>query len=303
MPAVRVAPDDERLRYSGYVDLDLTAEHAVFSRRYAGNLGGFADAARQAPGATLRFRTNAHSVAVLVRYTSAGYGDQQEAGTCSEFCAITNERACYTSSCTASCAVTLYVDGERVPTRREDGFYQGDVRVAAMSQAQPTAHHYELIMPWAAAVEFRGLELSSTTRVPEVLPSPPAPSFLYVAYGDSITHGWCSESPYPELIARRNGWRSVNLGIAGMGAQSETVAQHGAAIARQGGDLVTVAIGTNDFWWCGNVEEPLRQTIAGIRHGQSTVPIVLITPLRAFYEARRWWEGARPRPARHVTAT
>ena len=33
---------------------------------------------------------------------------------------------------------------------------------------------------------------------------PPRGRFTYIAYGDSITHGYCAEMPYPGLIGRLN---------------------------------------------------------------------------------------------------
>eukprot|EP00966_Prymnesium_polylepis_P014590 336927-Prymnesium_polylepis.1 len=68
------------------------------------------------------------------------------------------------------------------------------------------------------------------------------------------------------------------MGIAGMGAVDEQPWGHGAAIAHVAGHLITISIGINDFWWCGQVEPLLKSTVAGIRAVQPLTPIVLITP-------------------------
>ena len=240
-----VTPDDFHIGYSGYVDLLLDGSRAAFQRTYAGNLVGLRDGPLQTPGARVHWRTDAEIVDVVLQYQGSVHPHH-----CSESCAITNSGTCYSSACHARCAVLLFIDGElrEDATRHSDGEYDGEVRVAAMRQADAGVHEYELVMPWSAVVEFKWLEISSTRAEPQLLSNQPLPSFIYVAYGDSIVHGWCGRQPYPELIARRNGWQSVNLGVAGMGATPEAEWAHGAAIAQAGGALVSIAIGTNDFW-------------------------------------------------------
>ncbi|KAL3892531.1 MAG: hypothetical protein SGPRY_015044 [Prymnesium sp.] len=241
----QVYPDDPRLSYSGYVQKDIDSSRAAFPRRYADNLGGFRDAALQSPGASVRWRTNAEEVTVVLEYLGTGHQ-------CSESCARRSDNGeCYSKVCQAQCAVLLYVDGQRQDgvAKSSDGKYKGTVRVLAMAQQIMSVHQYEVVLPWNAVIELRSIELSGRRSTPQLMPNPPPPHFTYIAYGDSIVQGWCAPEPYPQLIARRNGWQSVNMGIAGMGAVDEQPWGHGAAVAQMQGDLISVAIGINDFWW------------------------------------------------------
>ena len=210
-------------------------------------------------------------------------------GRCSERCAVTNAGECYAAdTCRNRCDVMLRVDGAAQPaaTRHADGEYAGEERVVWRAvPARAAEREYEVVMPWGAVVELVRLELrGSGWGAPRLLPPPPARSFVYAAYGDSITHGWCGATPYPELIAARHGWQSVNLGIPGMGAVGGA---HGAAIAAVGAQLVSVAIGINDIFWCGAVGEPLRQTLVGIRARQPRVPLVVVTPTPSYMDGKR----------------
>lgn len=279
-----VTPDDALIGYAGYIDLLVDSTRASFRRTFAGNLVGLRDGALQTPGATVRWRSDAESVDVVLQYEGSVHPHH-----CSETCAITNMGTCYSSACHARCAALLFVDGtlHEESTHHADGQYHGEVRIVAMQQEEMRLHEYELVMPWAAVVEFRRLELGSEHGTPFLTPNQPLPSFVYVAYGDSIVQGWCGQQPYPELIARRNGWQSINLGIAGMGSSAEDQWGHGVAIARAGGSLVSIAIGTNDFWWCGQVEEHVRSTVASLRTKQPSTPIVVITPTTAWYDGKQ----------------
>ena len=139
-------------------------------------------------------------------------------------------------------------------------------------------------MPWGAVVELVRLELRGSGWGARGCCRRRRRAFVYAAYGDSITHGWCGATPYPELVAARHGWQSVNLGIPGMGAVGGA---HGAAIAAVGAQLVSVAIGINDIFWCGAVGEPLRQTLVGIRARQPRVPLVVVTPTPSYMDGKR----------------
>jgi len=104
-----------------------------------------------------------------------------------------------------------------------------------------------------------------------------------LAYGDSITQGWCASDPglaWPSLIGRRLGLDVVNLGFAGAARGEESVARHLAASAA---DIVTIAWGTN-CWSSVPFDVPrMRQTmttfVESIRRGHPDVPIVVLSPV------------------------
>ena len=285
MGVATITPDDPLLQFAGYVNLRRTRERASMDRYFANDLrGAFSDGPAQSPGTRVWWRTDAEEVAIVLRYTGG-----LPPGRCSERCAVTNAGECYAAdTCRNRCDVTLRVDGAAQPaaTRHADGEYAGEERVVWRAvPARAAEREYEVVMPWGAVVELVRLELrGSGWGAPRLLPPPPARSFVYAAYGDSITHGWCGATPYPELIAARHGWQSVNLGIPGMGAVGGA---HGAAIAAVGAQLVSVAIGINDIFWCGAVGEPLRQTLVGIRARQPRVPLVVVTPTPSYMDGKR----------------
>lgn len=101
-----ITPDDPRITYSGYVQKEVDSTRARFPRLYADNLLGFRDSAYQSPGTSVRWRTNAEHVVVVLQYL----GTENH---CSESCAIrTDNGQCYSAQCHAQCSVLLYVDGE-----------------------------------------------------------------------------------------------------------------------------------------------------------------------------------------------
>lgn len=106
---------------------------------------------------------------------------------------------------------------------------------------------------------------------------------LWVAYGDSITHGWSVTSPHlswPARVAERLGLHLVNLGLAG-GARGELPAA--TTVAESGADLVTIAWGTNAWSKVPtdrrHIAETMRLFLTAVRQGLSNVPIVVISPI------------------------
>jgi len=113
-------------------------------------------------------------------------------------------------------------------------------------------------------------------------PAPP-PSALWVAYGDSITHGWLASSPHhtwPVRAADRLGVGLVNLGLAGA-ARGELPAA--VAIGESGADMVTIAWGTNAWSKLPTdrrqIAETTRLFLTTVRQGLPSAPIVVLSPL------------------------
>ena len=136
-----------------------------------------------------------------------------------------------------------------------------------------------------AVVSFRHLELDGWREEPRAPHGAawgvaPRKGGRVVFYGDSITQGFCADEPYPEVLARMNNWEAINLGIGGM----KTIGRHGKALGQLKADIVMLAIGTNDWWDCHDIEGAIGQLIDGVRQTQRTVPIVAVTPLVAHYE-------------------
>jgi len=247
MPQITLSPGDGRLQYSGYVNLELEATRAHFNRQFGSHtLGSYGPANIENGGTRISWRGAAESIMVRLEYTQECRAD------CSlnldgRTCYSSGSRAIAGSSCGNQCEATLYVDGREVSAPslvHRDGRYDGLLEFELPRLNPPSVQRdYTLILPWGAAIDFRGLTLSSAAAQPQVsLPRPPSPAPLrYVAYGDSITHGFCSAGPsYPEHLARLAGWTPVDMGIQGLAASSGADWKHGRDIAQRNPDVVTV---------------------------------------------------------------
>ncbi|RAN79520.1 hypothetical protein B5P43_13520 [Bacillus sp. SRB_336] len=105
----------------------------------------------------------------------------------------------------------------------------------------------------------------------------------WLTYGSSITHCQQADGPtqtWPALVARRNGWRLFNLGMAGE-CQLDPVAAD--TIAHTPLDLISLCVGINSY----NAATFSERTYAGAVHGfiatvrraHPDVPVVVITPV------------------------
>lgn len=105
----------------------------------------------------------------------------------------------------------------------------------------------------------------------------------WLSYGSSITHCQQADGPtqtWPALVARRNGWQSFNLGLAGE-CQLDPVAAD--TIAQTPLELISLCVGINSY----NAATFSERTYAGAIHGfvatirraHPHVPIAVITPV------------------------
>lgn len=198
---ITVSPGDGRLQYTGFVKIELEATRAHFSRQYGTyTLGAYGPANIENGGTRISWRAAAERMLVRLEYT-------QE---CRANCAVNLDgSSCYNSGgralagavCGNQCDANLFVDGRDVSAPslvHHDGRYEGLLEFELPRMNPPTEERdYTLILPWGAAIDFRGLILASTSSEPKLsTPQLEAPPPLrYVAYGDSITHGFCSTGP------------------------------------------------------------------------------------------------------------
>lgn len=234
--SVAVLPSDARLGWSSVVHAALlNSTTARFDRDYGAaylERRWFGPAVGQTGGLRVRWRTTAPAVTAHVHYRMV----------CDVHCAVdacdrcsVDTGSCYAAraGCGSSCAMTLLLDGAVVAgaadgSARAAGRYDGPVDLT-FPPAPPGAHDFALVWPWGASIDFRGLTLSgggpggagleavgalSTTDAAAAgTTEPPWRGLRYVAYGDSITHGFCGLSDaYPEQLGRLNGFETFNLG-------------------------------------------------------------------------------------------
>lgn len=100
----------------------------------------------------------------------------------------------------------------------------------------------EVVMPALWGYDFLGLELTEGFGL---VPNQPSDRPVYVAVGDSITHGngQATYQTYPFHLARQKGWELVNLAVGGSG----TSHPFGELFEGQKVDIVSVLWGFNDW--------------------------------------------------------
>ena len=271
-----IAPNDPLLEYSGFVHLEVTSELATFDRLYSDTFDRN-PAAKENPGARIRWRTDAQRVIVNLDYRKQ----------CDELCPIDINRGCYARHvCYCHCRARLFVNGDQQELYsriRADGRYgpgKFELPVVKYREA-PELHEYLMVLPWCAAVAFRGITLESEegAPTPQLVALPPSPPRLrYVAWGDSITHGWCGNETYPEQIARLNQWEPFNVAIQGMTMDDGGL---GHAIADLKGDLYTFMIGANDCTngGLGGYGRRMGEMLRIVRVAQPQAVLAVLTPV------------------------
>lgn len=262
--AVAAAPgsipaDHPAIRCSDYVEKELTPDGAVRFHRILDVPGrGYR---WDNPGARVRFRTDARTLAVRLRYSDK-----------------------HTSPSARASVGIFLIDGRGDPAWTFASRTRETLRPVenlALELPVPAAtgfHDYTVVMPYGDSVDFLGLNVNDGASFET---PPDRPALRYVAYGDSVTHGFTASHighTYPYRLAEARGWQLVNLGLGGRTAR----APEGDVVGRLGGDIVTVLIGVND-WQGGVAPDVYRQAMRGlltrIRALQPGVPVYAITPL------------------------
>ena len=279
-----VRPNDPLVEFAGYVELSVDSTRSRSTRHFGRHdLSWAGYASEQSAGFKVRWRTTAEMVKTQLTYRR----------TCDESCAVDiDHRSCYQRGrCHSQCEVALLVDGVRQVAACRNSAINGrfdaqdmhECTVALHSSAAPRL--FELVFPWAAEVDFRGLHLQSNLLHPALLPLLPTRRLTYVGFGDSITHGWCGRGDsYVETFASMSGYlEPINMGIQGLGAGSAAAAGHGEAIALLQPDLVTIMIGVNDLISGGGrpdeIAADVGRLIDELRRASPHVVIVILTPI------------------------
>lgn len=141
-------------------------------------------------------------------------------------------------------------------------------------------HRYQIDFPTNAEVAITGLKLTKGAKL-EVMKFPDRP--VYVALGDSITHGsvglnGASNEAYAYLLADKLGYDLYNLAV---GASKVSVPVGEMLKDWKKIDLITLLIGYNDFSWGGvsikDYEAHYLKLLEAIRKHHPSTPIFCIT--------------------------
>jgi len=138
---------------------------------------------------------------------------------------------------------------------------------------------YSITLPIWTDVSFRGLELEPGFELTDIEPTAKP---VYVAYGNSITHGRGQDGAYqtyPFLVSRMFDWQLFNLAVGG-GKTSQVMAE----MIRDDFekiDVLTVLIGYNDYNGEGVTAETYKTRCANflntVREKHSNTEIFCIT--------------------------
>lgn len=246
-----IPASDPSFSYSGYANIDIQPEHVRFDRLIDAESGFRHDN----PGVSIFFRTNAESVTARFLYN----GLRQLVGSLNG-------------------TGVWFIDGKPSGEFHTGAERPGPVEVAVLSHGGREERTFELRLPYGESVDFQGITVNDgATLVPIVLPK----RIRYVAYGDSITHGFSASkvtNTYPYMLAAKEGWELVNMGFGGR----EATASDGLALAAISPDVVTILMGFNDYYLNKPLltyEQDLQGILRGIRTKCPLIPIYLITPL------------------------
>ena len=266
--SLRFIPADEtRIGYSGYVHLEFVPflEEDPLSSAKIARFDRVLDIPGKGyrwdnPGARIRFRTDATHVKALLHYNEL-----------------------HTSASARNSQGIYLIDGATQPawtfhTKTATPKRAPESVEVTMTAPAPGFHDYEIVLPYGDAVDFQGLEVNAAARMEN---PPAAPAVRYVAYGDSVTHGFTAsaiDKTYPYLVAHKMGWQLINLGLGGR--SSNVSDAH--VLKTLKADVITVLMGVND-WQGGAPLERYRKNMMGffdaLRAVQPAVPIYFVTSL------------------------
>jgi lysophospholipase L1-like esterase len=153
--------------------------------------------------------------------------------------------------------------------------------VLEFTSVSPGSSRFEIALPSFADVEFRGLDIDDRAALE---PLPDRRRKIYVALGDSISHGVGQEGAthktWPFLLSRRLDAELFNLAVGG--------AKISVPVARMLEDwdridLITILIGYNDLHFDGKTPETYKkkysELLDAIRINHPQTRIYCITPL------------------------
>lgn len=185
-----------------------------------------------------------------------------------------------------------YLEAAQLPVfgaQRQVSLWTGTERVALLRPEQPSGDQelsfdlpvegarYACYLPYLCQAEIVGIRTSG--RLEPVAASGPR----WVAYGDSITHGWCATDPalaYPAIASRAFGLEHVNLGFSGTARGEPSAAR---TIAALPADVISLAFGTNIYKSDQHVRSTWQRTFATfldiVRAGHPDTPILVVTPI------------------------
>ncbi len=149
--------------------------------------------------------------------------------------------------------------------------------------------HWKIYLPVMYSLRFEGLRVDQGAEFAALKPIT-AP--IYVAIGDSISHGigqteLGSDNTYPAILAKAMGWELYNMAVGGSSISPDIASD----FSSERVDVVTILWGYND--WCfrtesyEDVEQRYNRLISTIRREHSEAKIYVILPTFTIATASR----------------
>jgi lysophospholipase L1-like esterase len=257
---VSVRLDDPFLHYSGIRYVDIQSDRVGFSRfdpdsllLTKSELGFNPEKAINTTGGAIVFQTNSPTVRLSFR-PAAGMNRGSEFG--------------------------VFRDGQFIESQKFSPKQQ-EMDLVLKNEQDGKAVIWEVTLPSFSNPELFSLEIEKQSKLVALSDSQ---SGVYVAIGDSITHGTGQGSAthltWPYILSRKLGFTLYNLAVGGSGvsvAAGQSLADFDTV------DLVTILIGYND--WNGEGDSAAqfkgqyRNLIAAIRESHPETPVFCISPL------------------------
>jgi lysophospholipase L1-like esterase len=226
-----ISPNNQKIKFTGAKFNDITNERIIFYRHsqefynLPDNVSLANDTkAKTTSGVTINFKTGAENIKVHFKMLEGA-----------------NEYWIRTS---------YYIDGDSIATakvKRDDLTNSGDssfyVEIVPVSKS---VHEIKVVLPTLSSLGFYGISLEGGNEFLEDFDLPEKP--LYVAYGNSITHGRgqnTGDQTYAWILADNMSWELYNIAVGG----SKTSVPMAQMISNEIPDVIdfmTILIGYND---------------------------------------------------------
>ncbi len=226
-----IKPSDSRIKFTGAFFNKVYNDSVIFRRHSDSFLAlplsvslANDENARTNTGITIIFRTDASDIDIHCRMLKGNNAWQLYA--------------------------SLYIDGDSIALlkqKRDDLTTAGDSSfIYSVNAPAEGLHDYRIVLSTFSTIAFGGLTLTGNSEDLSDITLPQKP--VYVAYGNSITHGRgqdVSDQTYPWVLAQRMGWELYNIAVGG----SKTSVPMAEMLKNEIGeniDYMTILIGYND---------------------------------------------------------
>ncbi len=220
-----IPPNDERIHFTGAKFSKVSSNEIIFQRHSDAVLAiPMTESlfnpvkARTTTGVTLSFKTASPEVKLYFRKLP---GEQRQG------------------------LFDIYQNGVKTDEFKINGSTDSSFAIPVKKTGAAGAVMYRVLFPPWNNLAFKGLEIDSAY---DLISYEPPKKKIYVAYGNSITHGvgqLCTDQTYAFLLAEKFGWELYNVAVGGAKASLAIADMLRDNFNRI--DFMTILIGYNDY--------------------------------------------------------